>query len=338
MPHYPKPYHRPKRDMWYVQIHGTEHKLGSDKAEAHRLYHELMGRKPEDRTPLPRADALQAVEVLDLFLDWCQKNRAKNTYDWHKHFCQMLTASIPANLPLSDLKPYHLTRVMDSQPDWSNNTKHDFVTAVTRAFNWAFKQELIDKNPVAFTEKPAREARDLATSPADYTQVMDEIKEPNFKELIRFAWESGVRPQEVRAIEARHVDFDAGRIVFPPKEAKGKKGHRVIYLTPKAADILRPMVEAHQTGPVFLNSEGRPWNKNSINCAFCRLEKKLGRKLHLGAFRKGYATEGLKAGIDTITMSHLLGHSSPVMLAKVYAKVQQDPAHMLDAAKRAKKS
>ena len=142
----------------------------------------------------------------------------------------------------------------------------------------------------------------------------------------------------MRAIEARHVDFDAGRIVFPPKEAKGKKGHRVIYLTPKAADILRPMVEAHQTGPVFLNSEGRPWNKNSINCAFCRLEKKLGRKLHLGAFRKGYATEGLKAGIDTITMSHLLGHSSPVMLAKVYAKVQQDPAHMLDAAKRAKKS
>jgi integrase len=226
---------------------------------------------------------------------------------------------------------------MDAQ-EWSANTKHDFVTAINRGFNWAVKQQLIDKNPVAFTEKPAREARELATTPGDFTEVMAAITESNFRDLIRFAWESGVRPQEVRAIEARHVDFSNARIVFPPKESKGKKAHRIVYLTAEAAAMLLPLVESRPTGTLFRNSEGNAWTKDAVNCAFCRLEKKIGRKLHLGAFRKGYATEGLKAGVDTITMSHLLGHSSPVMLAKVYAKVQQDPVFMAAAAERAKKT
>jgi integrase/recombinase XerC len=226
---------------------------------------------------------------------------------------------------------------MDSQPGWGNNTKHNFVTAINRAFNWAWKQEIIDRNPVAHTEKPAREARELATTPVDFAEAMAAITEPNFREFVRFAWESGVRPQEARAIETRHIDFANHRIVFPPKESKGKKVHRVVYLTPEAADILRPLAAAHPTGTVFLNSEGMSWTKDSINCAFCRLKKKIGRKLHMGAFRKGYATEGLKAGVDVNTMAHLMGHTNGVMLARVYARVQADPAFMAEAARRAKK-
>jgi integrase len=297
-----------------------------------------MARPSETRTDSPSATSEPlAAEILDRFLEWCQKNRAAETYRWHKYFFQSLYDALPVGLPASGLKPYHLTAVMDAQPDWGNNTKHNFVTAVNRAFNWAWKQEIIDRNPVAHTEKPAREARELAATPADFAEVIAAIAEPNFRDLVRFAWESGVRPQEVRAIEARHIDFAGNRIVFPPKESKGKKRHRVVYLTPEAADILRPFAEASPTGPVFLNSEGAPWNKNSINCAFCRLKKKLGRKLHMGAFRKGYATEGLKSGVDVNTMAHLMGHTNGVMLAKVYARVQTDPAFMAEAAVRAKK-
>jgi hypothetical protein len=42
--------------------------------------------------------------------------------------------------------------------------------------------------------------------------------------------------------------------------------------------------------------------------------------------------------MDTITMSHLLGHASPVMLSKVYARVQTDLKFMAHAAEWAKKS
>jgi hypothetical protein len=107
--------------MWHVQINGHEHKLGWDKTEAWRLYHELMGKTPEER-PHVRPAEMEAVEILDLFLDWCRKNRAAATYDWHLRFCQKPTATLPPALPVTELKPYHLTKVMDAE-EWSKNTK-----------------------------------------------------------------------------------------------------------------------------------------------------------------------------------------------------------------------
>ena len=52
--------------------------------------------------------------------------------------------------------------------------------------------------------------------------------------------------------------------------------------------------------------------------------------------RKGFTTEALKAGVDTLTVAHLLGHRDGTMISKIYGKVQQDPTHMLDAARKAK--
>jgi integrase len=333
-----EPFWRSERDCWYVH-HGTRTvRLARDKDEAWRRWHELMARPPVPEPPPVAGPDAEAIVVLDAFLDWCQKNRAPRTYAWYQAFFQALVDTIPDGLPARDLKPYHLTQVMDARAGWGNNTRHDFVTAVSRAFNWALRQRLIDRNPVALTEKLAREARELAATPADVAAVLAAVKEPNFRDLVRFVWESGVRPQEARAVEARHDDFALKRVVFPPREAKGRKRHRVVYLTDAAAEILRPLAEARPEGALFRNSEGRPWTKDAINCAFCRLEKKLGRKLHLGALRKGYCTEALKNGVDTHTLAHLMGHADAVMISRVYARVQADPRFMAEAARRAKGS
>jgi hypothetical protein len=58
-------------------------------------------------------------------------------------------------------------------------------------------------------------------------------------------------------------------------------------------------------------------------------------KYHLGAFRKGYTTEGLKNGVDTVTMAYLLGHANAVMVSKVYALVEKDPEYMAASARKA---
>ena len=67
-----------------------------------------------------------------------------------------------------------------------------------------------------------------------------------------------------------------------------------------------------------------------------RLALEHGPKLHLGAFRKGYCTEALKNGVDVVTTATLMGHANAVMVSRVYAKVQQDPAFMAEAARRAR--
>lgn len=76
----------------------------------------------------------------------------------------------------------------------------------------------------------------------------------------------------------------------------------------------------------------KSWQKDEM-----RQARELGTKYHLGAFRKGYATEALKAGVDVIGLAHLMGHRDPSMLSRVYAKVQQDPEYMAELAIKAKR-
>lgn len=384
----PEPFWRAERNCFYVQIGKKQVRLAPEEDAAWRLYHELMAKPQESRTAPPTGAGLQVVAVLDAYLEWAEHNREPRTYSWYRDHLQVFAESILKGLLVSELKPYHVTRAMDSHPTWGNNHKHNFARSVQRAFNWALRQELVDRNPVAFVEKPAMEARELAVTPADYERVIAHVADPEFRDLIRFAWESGVRPQEIRAIESRHVDLANRRIVFPRKESKGKKAMRVVYLTDDAIAILRPRLEG---GPAhaFRNSKGRPWTAEAVNCAFCRLQvemgtrelaasgrlpmrpklpkkgvvgpdrfhaartayrgdllrwkaqvnrlaRDVGQKFHMGAFRKGYTTEALKNGLDTVTVAHLLGHKDAVMVSRVYAKVQQDPEFMAAAARRAK--
>jgi integrase len=265
---HPQPFWREFMKSWYVQIGKKQHRLDPDREEAFRLYYEMMSQKPEEAKSIATA-TLSVVEVIDRFLGWAQVNRAPLTYEAYQQRLQNLIDVIPATLASSDLKPYHLTAVMDAKK-WGANRKNDFAAAVNRAFNWAVKQGLIDRNPVTNVEKPARESRELAVSPADYAEVMAIVSEPNFRTLLELAWETGARVQELRKIEARFFDSANNRIVFPPSEAKGKKNHRVIYLgSDRAREIVAEQSSKVPSGPILRNSDGNPWNKDSINCAFC---------------------------------------------------------------------
>jgi len=265
---HPEPFWRKQTLCYYVQIGKKQYRLSANKDEAWRLYHKLMSESQVEVAPTS-SSALLVVEVIDLFLEWASVNRERLTYEAYKRRLQNLVDAIPPTLAYADLKPFHITRVMDAK-GWNANTKNDFASAVQRAFNWAVKQGLIDRNPVVHVEKPAREIRELAITPAEYAEVMGVITEANFRTLLELAWETGARVQELRKIEARFHDPENHRIVFPPKEAKGKKHHRVIYLgSDKAKEIVARLSKAHPVGAILRNSDGKPWTKDSINGCDC---------------------------------------------------------------------
>ena len=72
MPHYPKPFYRADRNLWYVQVYGKRRNLGHDKDEAFRRYHQIM------QAPKPVASTL-AAGVIEGFLDWTEEHRAPRT-------------------------------------------------------------------------------------------------------------------------------------------------------------------------------------------------------------------------------------------------------------------
>jgi integrase len=130
-------------------------------------------------------------------------------------------------------------------------------------------------------------------------------------------------------VEVRHVDLANCRWVFPPKEAKGKKRHRIIYLNPDALQLTRAALQNVKDGPLFRNRRGNPWHPYAVNCPFTRLKERIGRRLCLYVFRHSFATRMLTAGVDPMTVATLLGHADTSMLGKVYQHLTQCPQHLL---------
>ena len=84
MPHYPKPFFRKFRQLWYVELNGRQINLGPDRDAVFEQYRDLMGTPaPVPATVLP-ASAEQLVVVLcDKFLEWVERHRAAGTYQWY---------------------------------------------------------------------------------------------------------------------------------------------------------------------------------------------------------------------------------------------------------------
>jgi hypothetical protein len=76
VPHHPKPFFRPSRRLWYVQIDGKQYNLGPDERQAFERYHDLMRSRPREK-----ADVSLALGVIDAFLTWVKDNKAPRTYE-----------------------------------------------------------------------------------------------------------------------------------------------------------------------------------------------------------------------------------------------------------------
>ncbi len=325
---YPKPFFRNGQNCWYVQLGKKQIRLSPDKDEAFRLYHELMQKPPEEREA-PTGSL--AVNILDAFLDWCQRNQEPRTYDFHKSNLTTFARSLPRGISVSGLKPYHVTRCMDAQETWGNSTKHGFCRSVCRAFNWAVKQGHLEKSPVKGVEKPPQERREDVIAPEEFERILAMFPDQAFRDLLITVWETGCRPQEAFAVEKKHFDEQGKRWVFAVKDSKGKRKSRVVYLSDKAVEITKRLAELHPTGKMLRNRDGAPWDKNCVNRRFLRKKKKIGRKVCLYTIRHSFCQRMLIAGVDTLTVSLLMGHASTKMIMEHYQHLHASPEHFAKA-------
>ncbi len=329
MPKFPKPWFRRDRNAWYVQLNGKQIKLSSDRATAFACYHELM--KAPHRPSVAPTDVMA---LIDQFLEWTRQHRATRTFEWYLERCQKFVDTLPPNLAAQDVRPYHVQAWVDAHPQWSSGMKRGCIIAIQRTFNWAEKQGLIERSPIRGIEKPAAGKRTEVITLAQYRQLLEHVQNPRFADLLVAAWETGARPQELTRVEQRHFDEVHSRWVFPPGEAKVKSRPRIIYLPPSIVEMTLRLAAEFPDGPLFRNTRGRPWNAYALNCAFQRLQPKIGRKVCLYMFRHSFATRKLEAGVDPLTLAILLGHANPAMLSTTYQHLSLNPSHLLSQLQR----
>jgi len=321
-----KPWWHTDRQCWYVNIDGQRYRLGPDDDEADREFHRLMSLPPEQRVAKAAVPSTgpTVAEIFEKYLEWCQKHRAPRTYEWYLDHLNSFVAFLGKSdeMPVANLKPYHVVEWADTHPTWGDNYRRGSIVAVQRPMNWAAKLGHITASPISYIEKPQATRREQVVTVEEWKAIRDYYKKGDpFRNLLEFAWETGCRPQEVKAIEARHVQLAKHRVLFPAAEAKGKKRPRIIYMTKRAEEIVRELIKAHPKGILFLNTKGHAWNYESMNCRFTTLKKHLGTKYCGYAIRHGFATRKLEEGIDHITVAALMGHADAAMLSKVYSHI-----------------
>ncbi len=336
----PEPWFRPSRNTYFVTLGGKQINLRTaDKAEAFRLWHELMAKdEPEPVKP----PSIAVVVLLAEFAEWSQRNNRASTYEWRRGFLESFLSTIPSGLLAVDVKPFHVTKWLDQHPTWGTNSRYGAIATIKRAFQWGADQGYLEHSPVQRLKKPGIKRRETLLTEDQRRLILAEAGDDAFRDLVTLVQETGVRPQELRTVEARHVDLSNGLWVFPPNEHKtgGKTGKpRVVFLTPIALEVTRRMMAMYSDGPICRNRLGRPWSRNAIRLRFVRLRKRLQGKLpdDLCAyhFRHSYATDALRRGVDPITVAELMGHSDATMVSRVYQHLAKDVGHMRTAALQA---
>jgi integrase len=316
--HIPKLCLRKQTQSYYVTPKGEKPIcLGQDYKSALKQYTKIIEGG--------QTDNLGVQEVIRRYYKWLKKNRRPTTYEPRHPLLKSFGEHV-GKLKVSKLKPHHVQDWLDTR-DLNPTTENSRIGMIIGMFNWAVKMGHIDKNPIDGMPKPERLVRQVFLPSSVWSNLLDAATDQCFLDWLTIMLYTGCRAEEMFKLRSEH--FDKSRVVLPMADSKGRKKNRVIYVPKEVIPIVERLVSDTPKGVFLLNSKGRPWNKDSINCRFKRLKKVMNEpKLCATVLRHSFAHHRLTGGQDALNVSTLLGQKDTTMLALRYGHLMENRGFM----------
>ena len=338
----PKPFFKKSHHSWYVELDGRQINLGPEEEAAWDQYDQLMANRPVDGAALVQPNVL-VIDLVRKFLKWQEAHGSPRTYDFYFEPLDSFTRHLGLNKRLRNLKPYHVQEWLDENyPKICQNYRYRLVRALKRPFLWAKRQGYIKIDPLEAVSRGRQVFRSVYLEPEQWNELLTLVKTGPFRDFLILLRATGARPQEVRKVEARHFDRKNECWRFPIEEAKMEREERIIHLNDAAGVALaltRRQAIKYPEGPLFRNTRGKPWTKNSLRLHFRRLRQRKENNLSFAVscrvIRHTYATDALVAGLDIQTVATQMGHRDLRMLSLVYQHLQKKKKFLKDAQARA---
>lgn len=337
MPRPAKPWYRKQADAWYTKVDGRPVLLArgkASKAAAEQAFHEL---KAGLKAPGP-APAAAAVTVLELLVAWTEQQTFRatqgevsaRTLAWYDLLLRGF-AEACGSVPAADLKPAEVNAWVKARSEpaegrrgWGSTSRYHAVSTVLAIFKWGVEEGLIGANPLLKLKRPRRnERREEVLTPDQWPQVLALVRSEGFRDLLIFLHEVGCRLGEACRLEAADVDLDAGAcLIREHKTRRRTRKPKVLMLTGEAQGLLARLAAAHPSGPLFRNEDGKPWNKDAVNCQMRRLRERsegtLGREVTAHALRHLFGTDLMTKGVPLALAAKLMGHSNTSTIDRWY--------------------
>jgi integrase len=278
--------------------------------------------------------------------DWAATNVSPKTAE---RYSELLRTHIR---PTLGGKPMQAIRVQDLNKLYTD--LHDKIAPRTvkhvhrllhRVFGHAETWGAIKRNVVALVDSPKAPATEApALQLAEIPKMFEAIRGRNLFPIAVVALGTGMRRGELCALRWQDVDLDGAKLQVERsleqtrkgglrfKSPKSARGRRSISLSPVVVAELRAHWKAQQEqrlslglggaapdGLVFANWDGSPRLPNGLTKEFADAMERAGLPhVRLHTLRHTHASQLITSGMDILTVSRRLGHSSPAITLTVY--------------------
>ncbi|MCW5943863.1 MAG: tyrosine-type recombinase/integrase [Fimbriimonadaceae bacterium] len=215
----------------------------------------------EERKPTPT----MSVEA---FMEWAMRTRfarvASKTRSDYEGLIRVHIVPALGGLELKDLHVRHVDGLIDEIAGRGNARTANLVRSVLRAaLDYAAKNDLIPKNPAVLSNRAKEEkAERPMMSREDLDAILDLEPSAVRRTLFRFLADTGLRPEEARTLEWRHLHREGDSWWLTLDESKTAEGRKPIPLSADA--VMSLSLIRTDSVYVFATSNGTPFGARNV--------------------------------------------------------------------------
>lgn len=290
----------------------------------------------------------------DTWLNEYKKNRVKNSTlnEYQKYYNGCLKDRLGSK-KLADIRGEHIQKLYNEliEEKYAISTIKIISTVINGCFRQAFKNGLIEKNPVELAELPRQTGKKkgrMAMTKDQQNLFMEYAKASYLYNFFAVMLRTGMRSGEVRGL--KYIDIDKRDNVLHIQRTlkyiegvgyledtpKTKTSMRDIPLTTEILDILEQQKNywgfriVRLDRYLFCNENGDPLSRERVQGEIDRTIKRIREagydfpRITSHVFRHTFATRAIEAGMPPQVLKTILGHSSLAMTMDLYSHVLPD--------------
>ena len=273
----------------------------------------------------PKKEIPTFEKYLDDFLKWLKVEHAGKPTSYKRYYFSSLPlkkffgkAKVD-RLSLEQIKKYVVWRSAQksrkTKQSISRETVNIELTVLKTLFENLVKDKILSDNPARSVKRlPENERAFHVISLAEEKSYLPACPQP-LKDVAALMLATGMRCNEVYQLRRQDVSYSDGFL----KVTKGKtrSSIRKVHLSKQAVEILSARCQKFAGDNLFPQNEmDGAAATGTLNHLHRKVIEKLGYKFRLYDCRHSFASRAAESGMDLLTLSQLLGHSSLKMVTR----------------------
>lgn len=216
------------------------------------------------------------------------------------------------------------------QDTWKQNMAVKTAYMATVFFTWAWREGIIEKNPMQFGHEFSKDPSPPPRYVEDYKSTLQKLESHPLHTkrdgcIYRLLWASGVRREELCNIDIEHVDLETGFI----KIMEGKGGQfRTAFTLNDTVSCLREYIAglkliSYKGRALFFTERRERIKPDTLTKWLIRRSNELGFHVSPHMFRHGLGRNMRKNGAPLEDIADVLGHKS-LGSTRIYATLPSE--------------